>query len=217
MRAQRWQEITTIGRGLGACVLGLSLSAGAADAAPRVPASSTRAHVPIRVHVQAATLPHLYWHFLMYQKHLDHAAAEHAKKGKDGSWLSEHFQKELHFTDEQMAAVRGSSQHLDQALRGLGEQMRTVLTTDRALYAQHLISAGTPPPGRPQLLALKNQRETLIGDEVVRLNEALGADAAGRLKNFLEKDFARSVNVYDVRTAPRRDLHPTRRANSEGQ
>src|SRR6266478_3630227 len=44
---------------------------------------------------ERAPLSHLYWHFLLYQNHLDRAAADHEQQGKDGRWLSNHFQKQL--------------------------------------------------------------------------------------------------------------------------
>jgi hypothetical protein len=218
MRGWGCCQITRTAERLCVSVLCFVLSSFAAVNANKTTAPGPKqAPLSIKVHPKPASVPHLYWHFLMYQNHLDRAAAAHVKKGKDGTWLSGHFQKELGFTDEQIAAVRGSAQRLDTELKGLGGQMRTVLQTDRALYKQHLIAAETPPPGRPQLLALKNQREAFINDEVTRLNQSLGSEAAARLKNFLETDFARSVNVYEVRSQPRPNLHPTHRLHSEGQ
>jgi primosomal protein N'' len=59
------------------------------------------------------SLEHQYWHLLRWQNHLDKAAAEHEKQGKDGSWLRDHIQKELGFTDAEFAPVRDSAQRLE--------------------------------------------------------------------------------------------------------
>src|SRR5215470_928225 len=42
-------------------------------------------------------LSHLYMHFLLYQNHLDRAAATREAKGEDGSQLRDHLQKRLGF------------------------------------------------------------------------------------------------------------------------
>jgi hypothetical protein len=211
------KPITEIVAGLGAVVLCLALGASASTSADTSSASPQRPHRQIKVQPKPASLSHLYWHFLMYQNHLDRTAAQHVNAGKEGTWLSGHFQKQLGLTDAQMAAVRASAQRLNQELIGIGAQMKTVLQTDRMLYAKHLIAPNTPPPGRPQVLSLKNQREALIGEEIATLNKGLGPEAASRLKNFLETDFARSVNVYDARVPSHSDVRPTHRLNTEAQ
>src|ERR1700735_2396635 len=47
------------------------------------------------------SLPHLYWHFLIYQHQLDQLAVEHEKQHKDGNWLRSYLQTKLSMTPEE--------------------------------------------------------------------------------------------------------------------
>ena len=66
-----------------------------------------------------APLPHLYWHLLMWQNHLDKSAAEHEQQGENGSWLRGHLQKQLGFTESEFAPIRESAQRLASTLADL--------------------------------------------------------------------------------------------------
>jgi len=113
-----------------------------------------------------APLPHLYWHLLMWQNHLDTAATEHEKAGKDGSWLRAHLQKQLGFSDAEFAPVRESSQHLASTLSGLETQAKSLVKEDLALYASGKLTSSDPPPNLAKVKQLQQEREAAIDSEL---------------------------------------------------
>jgi len=148
------------------------------------------------------SLPHLYWHFLMYQNHLDQAAAQHEANGKDGTWLSNHFEQKLGFTDAQFAIVRAAAQRLAPEIRALDAQAKAFIDADHAANPRQ---PGSRPPSRPtppQITALMHQHEAVIQQEVTNLKRALGPDLAARLDNFLQTQFALNVTVQNVPPNP---------------
>jgi len=140
-------------------------------------------------------LPHLYWHFLLYQNHLDQAAAQREANGKDGAWLRDHFQKKLGFTDAQFAVIRSTARRLDGELKAVDAQAMAIINAD---HAANPLSPGTLPMWRavpPELKALSQQHEALILSEVAGLKGTLGTDLAARLDTFLQTEVARNVTV----------------------
>jgi hypothetical protein len=185
---------------------------------------------------ERASLPHLYWHFLMYQNHLDRTAAVREQQGRDGAWLSHHFQKQLGFTDAQFAPVRSAALHLEPALQDIRTHVKTIVQDSRmrsglspqprgpSLLQGSSVSAviprssdavaGIARPERAQLRELQQQHEAAIVREVANLKQALGPDLAAKLDNYLETDFARHVTVthvhprpHDPKNNPIRPLH----------
>jgi hypothetical protein len=148
-----------------------------------------------------ASLPHLYWHLLMYQNHLDSIAADHEKQGKDSVWLQFHLQQRLGFTDAEFAPVRESAQRLEKTIAGIDAKAKAIIKAGRAQYGKGLLPSGVQPPGWEQLKELNQERETAIADEISKLNDALGADDAAKLQEYIEKEFS-----SDVTASP---IHPT--------
>jgi hypothetical protein len=149
-------------------------------------------------------LPHLYWHFLMWQNHLDSAAAEHEKAGRDGAWLRTYVEKRLGFSDAEFAPVRESAQRLQATIAGLDSQAMVIVQKDRAMYAKGLLAASDSPPGLPRLRELTQERETAISDEIAQLNAALGPVNSARLRSFIEKSFSTNVKAVPIQPV----LHP---------
>jgi hypothetical protein len=142
-------------------------------------------------------LPHLYWHFLVYQHHLDDAAAEHKQQGKDGQWLQTYLQKKLGFSDGEFATVRASSVRLTAEIKVLDAQAQAVAQADIAAGKQGLIPAGSAPPGLAQLKALTAQREADINAEIQYLNQTLSAQDAATLQTFLQQRFSKTVTTIN--------------------
>jgi hypothetical protein len=151
------------------------------------------------------SLPHLYWHFLLYQNHLDRVAATREQQGKNGKWLRDHFQKRLAFTDTQFAAVRAAAQRLEAQLKDIRAKAMPIIQADRQLAGLGM-PTGSPPvptggvrdpnrarPGRAQLQELQLQHEAAITNEMNRLKQDLGPEASAKLENFLQNDLARHV------------------------
>ncbi len=148
-----------------------------------------------------ASLPHLYWHLLMYQNHLDRKAAENEKQGKEAAWLRNHLQQRLGFTDAEFAPIRESATRLETTIAGIDAKAQTIVKAGRAQYGKGLLPSGVQPPGWDELKELNQERETAITDEIAKLNDALGEDNAAKLQTYIEKEFS-----SDVSASP---IHPT--------
>jgi hypothetical protein len=140
-----------------------------------------------------APFSHIYMHFLLYQNHLDQAAAEREKQGKDGAWLRDHFQQKLGFSGTQFALIRASAHRLDSKLKANRTQALTIIQNDRARRQSDLAS---PMQGMSvaALKALSKEREDLISREEADLDRNLGPDAAIKLQAFLKNDFVRKTH-----------------------
>jgi hypothetical protein len=141
-------------------------------------------------------LPDLYWHLLMYQHHLDRAAAAAEKEGKDGMWLRNFLQKILGFDDRQFAVVRESAQRLDPQLKNIKSQANAIMRSQRALYAVHLTDREHLSPGFEQLKGLRQKRETAVADEIAIINASLDPKSAAKLRHFLKNEFSMSTNAH---------------------
>jgi hypothetical protein len=148
------------------------------------------------------SLPHLYWHFLIYQNHLDQVAAQRVANGKDGSWLSNHFEQKLGFTDAQFAVVRATAQRLAPELQAVDAQAMAFIAAYRAAHPHQ---PGSPPlsgPAPPEIAALMQQHEAVIQKEIANLQSVLGPELSARLENFLQTQFALNVTVQNIPPNP---------------
>ena len=141
------------------------------------------------------SLPHLYWHFLMYQRHLDSTAAEREKQGKGGGWLRDHVAQRLDFTDSEFTPVRESSMRLEKALAEIDAKAMAIVTADHGPHSKLIVSADVRTAHLEQLRQLNQERETAIVDEITRLNDALGPDDAAKLKDYVQKEFSPKVTA----------------------
>lgn len=161
--------------------------------------------VPANAQKGNASLPHLYWHFLLYQNHLDSVAAQREQQGKDGSWLRTYFQRKLDFTDAQFAIVRSTAQRLGSELQAVDAQAKAIVAAD---HAANPLQPGSPKvwrPVPPQLTELVQQHEALIQSEVSFLKSTLSPDLAARLDAFLHSEVARNVSVQHLHQASNSD------------
>lgn len=193
----------------GSALAGRPAGAGAA-------ARGTATTAAAGVKQQRPSVPHLYWHFLMYQNHLDRAAAAHEKQGKNGNWLRNHFQQRLGFTDEQFAPVRTSAQRLAPELAAIKAKAVAIAKQDRVWIKANMagnrprLVVGDPtarvealknaplPPGHAQLKQLQQQFEDTIQQEVDSLKTALGPQNAAKLDNLIQNDWSRQVTLIRV-------------------
>lgn len=150
--------------------------------AVRGPAQAPRAQLPIPVNrpspPRPASLPHLYWHFLAYQAHLDEKAAALAKQGKDATTMRNYLQTNLGFTDADFAPIRASGGRLSTEVKALNAQAATIVT------------AGPTPTSRAQLQALTQQREAYVNAEVATLRQALPPAKVAAFEAFITKMFS---------------------------
>lgn len=133
-----------------------------------------------------ASLPHLYWHFLMLQNRQDRLAAQRLLLGEDGAIFRDRFQQRLGFTDTQFAPVRSTAQRLENELKAIDAQAKAIVDADHVVNP---IVPGAPHTWRaipPELRALKQQHESVIQSEVANLKTALGPELSARLDTFLQ-------------------------------
>jgi hypothetical protein len=181
------------------CLLASPLAFGQANAA--LPQTGQNARAP---------LSHLYWHFLLYQAHLDKAAAAREQQGRDGSWLRNHYQQRLGFTDSEYALVRESAVQLESDLKRIDAEVQAVIEADRAQHSRVLGSPNDLPPVPQRLLELRDERERMIQRDVDSLKGVLGPKLAAKLDSFLESEFAPNVTVQHV--GPPRPHNPVTHA-----
>jgi hypothetical protein len=144
--------------------------------------------VPVRHGVANAhplPLNHVYWHFFMYQEHLEKVAAEHEKQGKDGSWLRDHFQKSLGFDYREFNIVRATALFVSQEIAKLNQREQKIIESDRAAMKANSLPQGVPPPGIPMLKLITLDRETLLNTQIEQMDRALGPEKAQVLRSYL--------------------------------
>jgi hypothetical protein len=150
---------------------GLLASHGVSQTAQtQIPAAKTQAH-PV-------SLEHLYWHFLVYQNHLDTKADEFSAQGKDSTLMRGHLEKQLGFSDGDFAPIRKSSKRLSAEINALDAKAATFraepLSTDRF----------------NKLHALTLEREADIQAEIAYLKQTLSPAQISQLEAFLTQLFS---------------------------
>jgi hypothetical protein len=124
------------------------------------------------------SMPHMYWHFLVYQNHLDTVAAAQAAQGNDASFLRNHFQLKLGFSDAGFAPIRTSSARLTAEVQALDAE------------AAAIRAAGQSPTSTAQLKALAAAREADINAEVAFLQQTLSPAQVTAFEAFLTQLFS---------------------------
>jgi hypothetical protein len=128
--------------------------------------------------LQPFSLPHLYWHFLIYVSVLDKKADERAAQGQEGEWLRKDLQNRLQFSDADFAPIRASSQRLASQMTALNEQL-------------HSLSSAPPSASKSaQIKALINQREATIENEIASLTQTFSPQKRAALEAFMTQFFA---------------------------
>lgn len=143
-------------------------------------------------------MAHLYWHFLVYQHHLDESAAEYERQKKDGQWLRSYLQKQLGFTDGEFAPVRASAERLSARISELDAKAKGIVAADRSVWTHGLMPASGPPPSLEKLKALTAEREVAISAEIENLNQALTPQRAAALRAFLNEKFSQNVTTLPI-------------------
>jgi hypothetical protein len=128
--------------------------------------------------LQPLSLPHLYWHFLIYVKVLDRKADELAAQGNNADWLRNDLQTRLQFSDADFAPIRASSRHLSLALTPINQQLQALRPASPSAYRTS------------QMHALIAQRETYINNEMASLAQSLSPAKRRALEAFITQFFA---------------------------
>jgi hypothetical protein len=131
------------------------------------------------------TIPieHYYRHYLVHQNLLDQLAAARDAKGQDGTWMRNHLQLKLGFSDADYAFVRSSSQSLAGKIKSLDAQ------------ALAIKSAGLTSTSQSQLQALAAQREMAVNAEVSSLRAKLPPAKISALEVFMVQFFSQGSSI----------------------
>ena len=143
-------------------------------------------------------LPHLYWHFLIYQHHLDQLAIEHEKQGKDGEWLHTYLQTKLSLTDEEFQPIRESADRLDSAISTLNTKAKEITAAANVSRSSPSVQSADAQDYRPKLKQLTAQREEAISKEIDTLNAALSPETAQKLQSYIQNTFSKNVSIVHV-------------------
>lgn len=125
--------------------------------------------------LRPASLPHLYWHFLIHQSILDAAAARLQAQGKDGSRLRNDLQTRLGFSDADYTPIRTGSQRLAVELKPIQEQLK-------ALRGARVNAS--------QMRSLIAQRDAYVASEMYNLSLELTPQNKIALEKFMAQLFA---------------------------
>jgi hypothetical protein len=136
---------------------------------------------PPTTQLKPVSLPHLYWLFLIHQNQLDARAASEEAKGQDGSWMRNHLQTSLGFSDADYSSVRASAVRLAAEMKDLDAQA----AASRA--------PGRSPLSSADLKDLAAQREAAINNEVAYLSEVLSPENKAKLEAFMTQFFPRKA------------------------
>lgn len=144
------------------------------------------------------SLEHLYWHFLVYQHHLDTKAAEQESQGKDGSMLRNSLQRAIGWADADFAPIRASSTRLAAQLKDLDGQAAAIKAAGPPSRASH-----------SRLQVLTAQREAKINDEVSSLRHGLSPDKVKALETLLPQFFPPPSGTPPSTVVPAEQIAPT--------
>jgi hypothetical protein len=143
------------------------------------PSASARQPRPFQAGApHPVSLPHLYWHFLVYQHVLDTKAEQLKAQGRDGSWLRNDLQTRMGFSDADYASIRESSVRLSSELKALDAQSATIR------------ASGVSPATAAKLKALVSQREAYIAAEVTFLRYSLPPARIAAFEAFISQFLA---------------------------
>ena len=144
--------------------------------------AQTTAQQQLQLHpqVKPLSLAHLYWHFLVFQNHLDTKASDLDAHGKDGSKMRGYLQHRLGLSDAQIVAVRVSSGRLTARVKALDAQAATIR------------AGGHTSTSYAQLSVLTVQREAAINAEISSLKQTLPPAKISALESFLTAFFSAS-------------------------
>jgi hypothetical protein len=179
-------------------LLASSFAFGQADPAP-VLRKGTASRPPLK---------YLYVDLLLYQSHLDKAAASREAQGKEGAWLRNHLQDRLGFTGSQMSVVRAAGLRLEFELNELRSRMKAVIDADRAAHPKdpNLTLVAPSPPAI--LKDLAQEQEDLIQREVDKLNHDLGPEASATLRSYIETSFIQNGDSSSYSDSSQPSAHP---------
>jgi len=154
---------------------------------PHSAAAQTQAAQPSAApQLHPLSLPHTYWHFLIYVNVLDQNAAQ----GVSGGSLQNDLQTRLQFSEADFAPVRASAQRLASELATLNPLMNS------------LTSAKPSATQMSEMSGLIAQRDAYISSEMASLAQALSPQKRAALEAFMTQFLAPKTLTPQATAAP---------------
>jgi hypothetical protein len=149
---------------------------------------------PVLSSSNSVSLQHLYWHFLMYQHHLDQKANEMEKEGNSGAVVRSFVQAKLKMSDSQFEPIRRAADGLSMSLADLNtraQQLRSLYIQSQPAKEGSLTSEQQKI--HDQLKSLNDERENLITNQMNKLDNELAVNDRAALREYLTNEVAPSV------------------------
>jgi hypothetical protein len=150
-------------------------------------AQTQQAQPSAALQLHPLSLPHTYWHFLIYVNVLDQNAAA---QGQSGEWLQNDLQTRLQFSDADFAPLRVSARRLASELATLNPLMNS------------LTSANPSATQMSEMSGLIAQRDAYISSEMASLAQALSPQKRAALEAFMTQFLAPKTFTRQATTAP---------------
>ena len=139
-------------------------------------------------------LSHLYWHFLMYQHHLDQKADQLEKDGQSGAVVRSFIQSKLNMSDISYEPIHRAADRLSASMVDLNARVQHI----RSFYKESKPSTdGSLTPAQQklhdQLKEFNDEREEMLTEQMYKLDNELYANDRATLREYLTKQVAQSV------------------------
>jgi hypothetical protein len=138
------------------------------------------------------SIPHLYWHFLAYQQHLDEAAATREEQGKNGQPLRDSLQNELGFSSVDYAQIHASALRLTDKVKDVNGRAKAIVDAAKNARSAGLLSDSAASADQEQLKSLAAERDAAIDAEITTINLHLSTEQQAALQSYLVKKFSPS-------------------------
>jgi hypothetical protein len=138
------------------------------------------------------SIPHLYWHFLAYQQHLDEVAATREKQGKNGQSPRDSLQNELGFSSLDYAQIHTSAIRLTNELSDINAKGKAIVASTRSAQSAGFLSDSAASADQQQMIALIAERDADIDQEIAAINLSLSTEQQKTLQEYLVRKFSPS-------------------------
>ena len=178
--------------------LGESLKARFRSASPasptQKPATAARAAAaPTKVQQQPPTVPEhaVYNEFFFHVNFLRKKAAKEEASGKESAQLRNFYKRQAKLDDKQNALIDKAAADLERELEAMDQKADKIIKKFRADVQAMDIKPGQRPPDPPGVLkTMQAERDALIVRAREGLHASLGAEAFGRLDQYVQQNIA---------------------------
>jgi hypothetical protein len=145
---------------------------------------------------QRVPMHHLYWHFLMYQNHLDVEASQMEKGGQSGKTVRSLIQAKMNMSDDRFAPIHQAAADLSASIGELNaraEKLRAKLIETNP--SKEIPLTPEQEKLRSALQMLNDERETLLLREMNKLDNELSTEDRATFRQFMLHAIAPNVRT----------------------